>query len=79
MTGERVENGWVTEDGYLCDGCAVREGHMHRCHGDDGGRRCTCEDCWPICQRCKQQMRPGDDFAEWMDLHWAFDPDRGQS
>lgn len=46
----RLEFGWVRDDGrYICDGCNVRDGHEHRCSGDDGawqdGRSCECEDC----------------------------------
>lgn len=41
----RTEHGWVTESGYLCDGCNVREPFEHRCHGDDGGRSCECPEC----------------------------------
>ena len=46
----RLEFGWVMEDGrYICDGCGVRPGHEHRCHGSDGawadGRSCECKEC----------------------------------
>jgi hypothetical protein len=38
--------GWALPDGsYLCGGCGVREGHMHRCHGNDGGLWCGCDEC----------------------------------
>lgn len=50
MSARRLELGWVLDDGsYLCDGCAVRDGHEHRCHHADGawqdGRSCDCKEC----------------------------------
>jgi hypothetical protein len=44
---ERLEHGWLRGDKFTCDGCAVREGHEHRCCRDDGvwadsRQVCTC-------------------------------------
>lgn len=42
-----LDHGWNTPDGYLCDGCAVRGVHQHRCHEADAGPQCECELCHP--------------------------------
>ena len=52
MKAQRLEFGWIMEDGrYICDGCNVQEPHEHRCHHGDGAwqddRVCQCEECNP--------------------------------
>lgn len=47
---QRLEFGWILDNGrYICDGCNVRDGHMHRCHHNDGawadGHSCDCTEC----------------------------------
>lgn len=40
-----LDHGWVTPDGYLCDGCNVLGSHEHRCHRADAGPACACAVC----------------------------------
>ncbi len=40
-----MDHGWVTPDGYICDGCSVLGVHEHRCHRADAGPACTCTLC----------------------------------
>jgi hypothetical protein len=40
-----LDHGWVTAEGYLCDGCNVLGLHEHRCHRDDAGPKCVCGLC----------------------------------